>query len=388
MRLANFILKDIENILTEWDAFAQTLGPAADTMSQRALRDHARPILQAIAADMATPETAQEQLEKSQNLEPPAVETAAGVHGTLRHVSGFSLLQLTSEYRALRATVLRLWLPQIKEFDQGVSQDMVRFNETIDQALAESVLTYSDQGARTRDTFLAVLGHDLRTPLAVMAMAGQLLGTSTLSETDVQNTAARIRRSAATMKTMVNDLLEYARMQLGGLVPIQGQCLDMARTCEESLQDAKSAHPGSRFGLSMSGDLSCHYDADRLQQVFSNLLNNAAQYSPANSLIELAAHGDAHAVLVQVRNTGAPIPEESLKAIFDPMVQLAAEGDRTERPSTSIGLGLYIAREITAAHGGSIDAESTADGITTFSVRIPKTASAQELGRMTAGRAA
>jgi signal transduction histidine kinase len=132
----------------------------------------------------------------------------------------------------------------------------------------------------------------------------------------------------------------------------------------------------------------CNYDPARLQQVFSNLLNNAAQYSPSRSTIELTAQGDTQAVLVQVRNSGAPIPQESLKAIFDPLVQLATEAGPDARPSTSIGLGLFIAREITAAHGGSIDAESTAEGITTFSVRIPKTASAQELGRVTTGRAA
>jgi signal transduction histidine kinase len=138
----------------------------------------------------------------------------------------------------------------------------------------------------------------------------------------------------------------------------------------------------------MSGDLECNYDAARLQQVFSNLLNNAAQYSPSRSLIQLTAHGDPDAVLVQVRNSGSPIPENSLKAIFDPLVQLAADEDQPPRPNTSIGLGLFIAREITAAHGGSINAESSPEGITTFSVRIPKTASAQEMGRVTAGRAA
>ena len=286
MRLAPFILAHMENILAEWDAFAQTLGPAAETMSQRALRDHAKPILQAIAADMATPETAQEQLEKSQGLAPPTVDTAAAEHGMLRHISGFSLVQLTSEYRALRATVLRLWLPQIKEFDRGVSQDMVRFNETIDQALAESALTYSEQGARTRDTFLAVLGHDLRTPLAVMTMAGHLLGAAAVAEADVKLTAARIRRSAATMKTMIDDLLEYARLQLGGLLPVQVTWLDMAKTCEESLQDARAAHPDAVFALAVSGDLMCNYDPARLQQVFSNLLNNAAQYSPSRSTID------------------------------------------------------------------------------------------------------
>jgi len=131
MRLSAFILQQLEPILAEWDAFARTLGPAASEMSALSLRDHARPMLLAIAADMAVPETPREQLEKSQGRQPLDVDSAAGTHGTLRHVSGFSLLQLTAEYRALRATVLRLWLPHVEQFDEHVARDMVRFNETI-----------------------------------------------------------------------------------------------------------------------------------------------------------------------------------------------------------------------------------------------------------------
>ena len=103
----------MEAILAEWDAFARTLGPAAQEMSALALRDHAKPILMAIAEDMAQPETPREQLEKSQGRQAMEAGSAAGKHGTLRHVSGFSLLQLTAEYRALRASVLRLWLPKV-----------------------------------------------------------------------------------------------------------------------------------------------------------------------------------------------------------------------------------------------------------------------------------
>jgi hypothetical protein len=231
VRLSGFILQHMDAILADWDAFARTLGPAAADMSPRALRDHARPILTAIAADMALPETPREQLEKSQGRQPMEVGSAAGTHGTLRHVSGFSLLQLTAEYRALRATVLRLWLPKVEHFDEDVSRDMVRFNETIDQALAESVLTYSEQGTRTRDTFLAILGHDLRSPLATVSMGGAVLAREYAPDTAVGAIALRLLRSAASMTTMVNDLLEYSRTQLGGAIPIESAVQDMAPGC-------------------------------------------------------------------------------------------------------------------------------------------------------------
>jgi signal transduction histidine kinase len=384
MRLSVFILQDIEAILAEWDAFARTLGPAAKDMSALALRDHARPILLAIARDMAQPETARERLEKSQGRQPPEPGSAAANHGTLRHISGFSLLQLTAEYRALRATVLRLWLPQVRDFDEDVARDMVRFNETIDQALAESVLTYSEQGTRTRDTFLAMLGHDLRSPLATVIMGSDFLVRGHAGDSVVGSVALRVQRSAASMTTMVNDLLEYARTQLGGAIPIEAELGDMAPACGHAVEAAQAAHPDCAFAFVADGALDCNFDHERLQQVFSNLLNNAAQYSPPGELVTLRASGDADAVVVQVRNRGSIIPADALAMIFNPLVQLApAPGDRG-RPSTSLGLGLFIAREITQAHGGTIEVASSEEEGTVFTVRIPRLLTAQELGRIQA----
>jgi signal transduction histidine kinase len=378
MRLRAFILEHMPRILAEWDAFARTL-ETAEPMTALALRDHAKPILEAIAADMETIETPREQLEKSRGLDPVDVRSAASTHGTLRHVSGFSLIQLTAEYRALRATVLRLWLPEVTQFDAGVASDMVRFNETIDQALAESVLTFSEQGERTRDTFLAILGHDLRSPLAAISMTGDLLAKRPPGPEELQRIGIRLRRSASAMGIMVADLLEFARLQLGGLVPIKPAPVEMADICNGAIDDARAAHPSSEFTLDASGDLRCAADAARLQQVFSNLLNNAAYYGASGQPVRLVVAGTPDAVVVEVRNAGAVIPAASIKAIFEPMVQLNV--DRA-RPSASIGLGLFIAREITHAHGGTIDVSSTEESGTVFSVRLPRSLSAQELGRI------
>jgi signal transduction histidine kinase len=384
VRLSGFILQNMEAILAEWDAFARTLGPAAQEMSALALRDHAKPILLAIAEDMAQPETPREQLEKSQGRQAMEAGSAAGKHGTLRHVSGFSLLQLTAEYRALRASVLRLWLPKVEVFSEAVASDMVRFNETIDQALAESALTYSEQGARTRDTFLAILGHDLRSPLATVSMVGDLLARQNATNSPLGDIALRLRRSSAAMTTMVNDLLEYARTQLGGAIPIASVAQDMAPACVAAVQAAEAAHPECHFESHCEGELTCNFDYDRLQQVFSNLLNNAAQYSPAGERVSLRARGETDAVLVRVHNQGSVIPGHALATIFNPLVQLAAAPGDHGRPSTSIGLGLFIAREITLAHGGSIEVDSSADAGTVFTVRIPRLLSGQELGRIQA----
>jgi signal transduction histidine kinase len=384
MRLSAFILKNMDSILAEWDSFARTLSPANE-MSELALRDHATPILMAIAKDMAQPETPREQLDKSQGLQPMEAGSAAGTHGTLRHVSGFSLLQLTAEYRALRASVLRLWLPRVEQFDEFVVSDMVRFNETIDQALAESALTYSEQGARTRDTFLAILGHDLRSPLATVGMVGDVLSRQHSADSSVGAMAQRLRRCVASMTTMVNDLLEYARTQLGGAIPIESLAQDMAPACIAAVEAAQAANPECVFEFRQEGELTCNFDYDRLQQVFSNLLNNAAQYSPKGEPVGLLVQGETDAVTVRVHNRGSVIPSNALASIFNPLVQLEVASADHGRPSTSIGLGLFIAREITHAHGGSIDVQSTAGEGTVFTVRIPRLLTAQELGRIRGG---
>jgi signal transduction histidine kinase len=284
--------------------------------------------------------------------------------------------------------VLRLWLPQVERFDADVAQDMVRFNETIDQALAESVLTFSDQGARTRDTFLAILGHDLRSPLSTMSMAAHMLARQAPSPVEIQRIATTLQRSTRAMNAMVNDLLEYSRLQLGGPIPVKPERLDMAKLCDESLEDARACHPECRFEFQASGDMGCNLDAPRMRQVLSNLLNNAAQYSTPGQPVCLAAHGSQDAVVVQVRNFGSVIPQSSIQSIFEPLVQLAPDASDRGRAATSIGLGLYIAREITLAHGGTIEVSSSGREGTVFSLRLPKLLSGQELGRINAGVAA
>ena len=374
MKLSTFIQAHLEEILSEWDSFARTFFPVSAGMSTLALRDHAKQILQELALDIETDQTSEQQSEKSKGLalREPGTDSAASTHGTQRQYSGFTLVQVTAEFRALRATVLRLWLREIAQVTEEISDDMVRFNEAIDQALAESVVTYSEQAARTRDIFLAILGHDLRSPLAVMAMAGTYLTSTEVATSGTQQVATWIAGSTATMTLMVNDLLEYGRTQLGGAIPIAPQLVDLQGICQAALGAASAAHPDCVFELEASGDLVAILDSARLQQVFSNLLNNAAQYRAPEHPVTLVAQGGPDALTVEVRNFGFVIPPESLQRIFDPLVQLPVKSQQKGPPSTSMGLGLFIAREITVAHGGTIAVESSERSGTVFTVRLPR----------------
>ncbi len=115
MRLADFILRDMETIVVQWEAFAGTLLPAAANMKSLALRDHAQQILQAVAKDLSTAQSREAQAEKSMGRAPVLIgapETAAQTHALLRARGGFDINQLAAEYRALRASVLRLWMDE------------------------------------------------------------------------------------------------------------------------------------------------------------------------------------------------------------------------------------------------------------------------------------
>ena len=361
LQLSGFIDQHMDEIVAEWEAFAHTLLPAAATMTSLALRDHARPILQAIAREI--------QSDKVQDKSTGG--TAATTHGALRHLSGFNLLQLGSEYRALRASVIKLWRSHLAKEHHGALDDLARFNESVDQALAESIASYADELARSRDTFLAILGHDLRSPLAAVSMSGHYLSNAGLlgGKQELQ-AVARIQRGAAKMDAMIRDLLEYTKTRLGRGIPVVRAACNIGRICEGVVEEMRSGHPGRVFRLGISGELDGLFDSARLEQVFGNLLNNAVQHGAEDSPVILEAHGAPDAISVQVTNYGPAIPADALQVIFNPLVQVPTTGD--ERNSGSLGLGLFIARNIVQGHGGTLEVESSDAGGTVFTARLPR----------------
>jgi signal transduction histidine kinase len=370
MKLSRFIIENLEEIMVEWEAFAKSLLPAGQVMTSLALRDHSPQIQRAIAHDIETDQTQLEQAYKSKGFVPiaPGIETAAMTHGALRHLAGFDLRQLAGEFRALRASVLRLWLRRGGAGDSAF-YEMTRFNESIDQALAESIANYSDEVANSRDTFLAILGHDLRSPLSTISNSGLYLSSpGLLPPGKPLEAAVRINRCAARMTVMITELLEYTRTRLGRALPISPAPSSIEEICRVVFDDIRGAHPERMFRLETSGDLEGVFDGARLHQVFTNLLENAAQHGARSEPITLSAHGESDRITVQVRNSGRAIPAEHLQVIFNPLVQLEQKDDA---PASSLGLGLYIAREIVLMHGGTMGAESDGAG-TVFSALLPR----------------
>lgn len=183
---------------------------------------------------------------------------------------------------------------------------------------------------------------------------------------------ARVKRSAAAMTTMVNDLLEYARTELGGKMPIAPSLGDMRDICQAAVDETSAAHPDCDLKLICEGEMIGDFGGPRLSQVLSNSLNNAAQYHSGATPVTVAAKGHAKEMVLKVTNFGREILPQSLRAIFDPLVQLSVSSDQKGPLSTSLGLGLFIAKEITVAHGGRIAVESSAEGGTVFTVISPR----------------
>jgi signal transduction histidine kinase len=373
MRLSEFIVLHVDRIVDEWEQFAKTITPAAESMDRTALRDHSRSILLAAARDMNKPQSASEQLAKARGEGPektPSLDEAGASHGELRHTVGFDLVQMTSEFRHLRACVIRLWVDSLDTPDIAYFQDMIRFNEAIDEALAESTAAYAEQVNHSRDIFLAILGHDLRAPLQAVSMSTEILMRKTNLEGDALTCALHIKRGTRHMAVMVGDLLELVRSRLGKSLPIEPAPMDLADTAREAIAQACAAQPQCDPRLSVEGDTQGVWDGRKLNQMLQNLIGNALQHGSNNSAVKLTLRGEADSVRLTVHNDGAPIPPEALPTIFDPLVRSADE--ELNGPTTSLGLGLFIVREVVKAHQGTIDVSSNeADG-TMFTVVLPR----------------
>jgi signal transduction histidine kinase len=374
--LSSFINDNIEPILQAWEDFARTIEPPALTMGDTELRNHARQMLHAFAADLATPQSEHERALKSKGRGKRGPEdTAAETHAEARLLSGYTVVQLVSEYRALRSSVLSLWAAGTDRHTRADLVEVNRFNEAIDQALAESVARYESMVKQSQNMFLAILGHDLRNPLGTVVTGSSLLMQATDIPPKYILVATRMFNSSKRMSKLINDLIDFTRTHLGPGIPIRVKQGSMVAVCEEVVNELRTFHPECQINLHAPPRLDAIFDDSRIAQVLSNLIGNAIQYGSPDLPVTVTLGGSDDEVAISVNNRGGTIGSDKVSAIFDPMVRIAAnansnDNDYTER--TSLGIGLYISREIVHAHGGRIDVTSNAAEGTTFILMIPR----------------
>ena len=386
MRLAEFILANIEPILMEWEKFARSLFPG-ENMTVVALRDDAGSILRATARDMQNSQSLVEQASKSKGdggadtVASDRLDNASDLHGVERVGSGFHITDVVSEYRALRASVLRLWRESLPQPNRNDIDDITRFDESLDQSLARGVGSYSKRIDESRQMFLAILSHDLRNPLHTIRMAAHVISLKNENPATAE-AMLMIKRNTDAMMQLISDLIDFSSSGLGRAMPLNREPVDLEELCREVIDSCRTAHPGRTVRFNPDGDIHGVWDAGRIRQVVLNLMGNAVQHGSPEGPIDLSvtSKGPASAgsgpegsmVVLSVHNEGAPIPPDLLPTIFDPLKRYATRESASQRTPGSIGLGLYIVREIVVAEGGTVEVASTAAEGTTFTVRIPR----------------
>ena len=369
--LAEFIRQAPQQIITEWVDFAKTLRPASESMTELQLKDHIKELLAFIADDIESSQTAREQVIKSKGKAPdePLLYSPAELHAALRLNDGFDLDQMVSEYRALRASVVKLWTASKIVLDNDDVKDLTRFNEAIDQTMTESISHYTKTMTDSRNIFLGILGHDLRTPLGAASMSAQLLGRlGTLNEKQAL-LATQIVNCSGRASQIVSDLLELTREGFGTEFSLNKAHVDLATIGKELTEELK-AFSSRDIVLKISGDTIGEWDKSRIGQVFSNLIGNAVQYSTPHSPITVSIKGSIDTVAIEVHNMGTPISPEKQHRIFDPLKRGLA--NVTQIYSENLGLGLYITKRIVEIHSGTIEMVSTEKDGTTFIVQLPR----------------
>ena len=372
MRLAQFITANTKRIISAWEEFARIHLAAANRMDVKQRRDHVEGMLKAIAADLDTPQTKREQASKATGKDDASVgsDTAANAHGTDRAATGFSPIDVVSEFRALRASVLHLWSEAQSQFSREDLEEVTRFNEAIDQQLVESMTRYAHDVDHSKDLFLGVLSHDLRNPLGAIMMSATVMMTSEGPDWAHHKTAARILNAGTRMDGLIGDLVDFTRTRLGSGIPIVRSEMNLETICRQTVDEITAFHPRCAVNFKASGDLHGSWDSGRIGQALSNLCGNAFQHGSENAPIDVTVRGEADHVVVAVHNKGRRIPKSHLNDIFNPFKQVDPSSTKP-RDARSVGLGLYIVQAIATAHEGTVDVESNESG-TTFTLRLPR----------------
>jgi hypothetical protein len=203
-------------------------------------------------------------------------------------------------------------------------------------------------------------------------MSAQLLPRTGKLDAESTDLSTQISTSAKVMARMISDLLDYTRTRLGAGMPVSRAPMDLRIVCQEVVDEFQSANPSVKIQFESTGDLNGEWDVARLRQVISNLLGNAIQHGDQSAPIRVSLIGERSSVTLAIGNQGTPIPPGELQKIFDPLMRGAnAETQKQNRPG-SIGLGLYIARELVIAHGGTIAVKSSAEAGTVFTIHLPR----------------
>ncbi|MEX2466752.1 MAG: sensor histidine kinase, partial [Gemmatimonadota bacterium] len=395
MRLSKFITENEEEILQEFEDFARTRTEPGRDMDITELRDDARGILKVIALDLEAPQSEHAKERKAKGDAPPSggttEDTPAEKHGTERAMSDFSLEETVSEYRALRASVLRLWTASGGiEADPATLEDITRFDEAIDQALAESINRYSleidrlreeqateglrieKEVTRARAAFLQIVSHEMRTPLNAIAGYTHILLEgirAPVSQPQVE-VLRRMNLARQHLSGIVEGILEFQRTGTESAFDLVEVPVEEAIAGLGAIVGPTARDDGLEFTVDVQADgARIRVDRQKLRQVLINLISNAVRSTPEGGRVWLDYVETPEHACLRVHDTGMGIPKEQVEAIFEPFVQIENELNDVRG---GVGLGLAISRHLTDGMGGTLTVESELGKGSVFTVALPK----------------
>lgn len=372
MKLVNFIKKHKEDITSEWVGFAEENIDCVKELNQEEVRDHILQMLNRIVESMETSENNEEQESKSKGkkIMGSGESLAANQHGQQRADVGFDLMELSSEFRALRASVLRLWEANGKTKNPETDfQELVRFNEAIDELWMISLKQFDHKVDESKNWFMGTLGHDLRNPLAAIAGVQSILKLSKNLTEKERSLIGHSESSVKRMKELIDNLLELTRLRLGNGMPIKKTPLDLSEQTEKIVEEIKLSNPKDEIIIESSGPVTGEWDAMRLDQLMTNLIINALRYKKHGSPVTISISKKGNEAFFKVHNIGEPL-SESIKEMIKTGLVTRTAGDPTNKDS--YGLGLYIVKAIVDGHKGQLKVTSNEKSGTTFKITLPR----------------
>lgn len=385
MRLSAFILQNMEPILQEWEDFARALGAVTESMDAKALRDHAKQILREVAADLETYQSDAQQEAKSKGNAPlsasVALDSGAERHGDVRATEGFTLDQMLSEYRALRASVLRLWTKKGGIDESSEAEQVTRFNEAIDEALAESAKRYARDVERliaaahakermaALGTLSAGLGHDMSNVLMPMRV----------SLDELEQTA--LPPESKPLLDSLRRAMEHLRGLTLGLRSLSVGPEDTEASPAATQLDVWWAEATSPYKWALAPEIELHaiglespalpavaIPKHVLMQAVFNLVQNAAEalrtQGAGNIWVSAARSEDGATVSLAVRDDGPGMDSETLARCTEPFFTSKPRGRGT-------GLGLSLVRTAMERHRGRLLIESSPNKGSVFTLVLP-----------------
>lgn len=255
---------------------------------------------------------------------------------------------------------------------------------------AAGLVWTSAQGERARRKsaeferqLVGIVTHDLRSPLTAILLATRSL-LRKAEAGPATSALERIERSARRIESVTHLLLDFTRARLGAGIPVVPQPVDLQALCHDTVEEARAGAPERLIQEDYAGDLQGQWDAERLAQVLANLLQNALKYSPPDTPVRVLAAAVEGGVRVEVHNQGEPIPRELRPRLFEPFQSGARSAETVKK---SLGLGLYIVREIVQAHAGGINVRSEPGLGTVFTLTLPRQSPAARPAPPSEGRA-